>query len=122
MTRLKRYQIDRIFHTGTQRSPKEAWEADFDVVFSSSPPPTAAVHSVSASSRGSTQIAFQKGLYDGKGGSIGGGGMSTAGAFEMAEAEVVLVVSQVRRGLAIFFERIKKYNSYVTHAEKWGDD
>lgn len=98
VTRLKRYQIDRIFHTGTQRSPKEAMEADFDIVFSSFPPPSTSSVRSTTTVRGSssTKTEFQRGLDDGRGGSMGGGGGGGSGAFEMAEAEAVLVISQVR--------------------------
>ena len=98
VTRLKRYQIDRIFHTGTQRSPKEAMEADFDIVFSSFHHSSTSVRSTTTGSgNSSTLTEFQRGLDNGRGGSIGGSGGGGSGAFEMAEAEAVLVISQVRQ-------------------------
>lgn len=74
-------------------------EADFDIVFSSFPPPSTSSVRSTTTGRGSssTKTEFQRGLDDGRGGSMGGSGAEGSGAFEMAEAEAVLVISQVRQ-------------------------
>lgn len=87
LTRLKRYQIDRVFHAGgpgPSGQAKEMWEADFDIVASESSPATGV----------GGNLPF--GVDDVRGGRIG------ADSFEVAEAEAVLVVSQVRP-MPLFF-------------------
>lgn len=96
VTRLKRYQIDRIFlAAGPERSCTEAWEADFDIISSSS---ASASPSTPFYGAGYSAAVIGKGLgskadaaLDGARGGGGGGG----GHFEVAEAEAVLVMSQV---------------------------
>lgn len=117
MTRLKRYQIDRIFlaarRGGTATSSEqqrggggaspsssspsamEAWEADFDIISSghSSPSTVGGVGGWGGAEAGfPARRGDARGGFGGMGGAEGGGG----GQFEVAEAEAVLVVSQVR--------------------------
>lgn len=101
VTRLKRYQIDRIFlAAGPERSCTEAWEADFDIISSSSS--SAASASSPFYGAGYSTAAVPRGgaaaLDDARGsggGSGGNGGSGQGDHFEVAEAEAVLVVSQV---------------------------
>lgn len=85
LTRLKRYQIDRIFHAGggstSSGRATETWEADFDIVAS-----------------GGDGSASAGDVRAGSGGGGVDGGGEGVGPFEVAEAEVMLVVSEVRRG------------------------
>lgn len=115
VTRLKRYQIDRIFLAGgagesddhsSDRSCVEAWEADFDIISSghSSSAAYAAAASYAGAGRGvdgNSGIAarFPTSLdVDGRGvhAALGGHHDSGEDRFEVAEAEAVLVISQVR--------------------------
>lgn len=104
VTRLKRYQIDRIFLAAApDGSSREAWEADFDIISSgyagggiisgSGFPSMAGIDDADADADAA------RGVY-----LAGGGGASGVGVqglrgggslFEVAEAEAVLVVSQV---------------------------
>lgn len=89
LTRLKRYQIDRIFHAGPKRSATEAWEADFDIIASGA--------GTGVSANGTAILGFPGALDDARGGVLGGGAEGQgSGPFEVAEAEAVLVVAQVR--------------------------
>lgn len=111
VTRLKRYQIDRIFLAGgagesddhsSDRSCVEAWEADFDII-SSGHSSSAAAASYGGAGRG---VDGNSGITARLPTSLGGDGRgvraalghhdSGEGRFEVAEAEVVLVISQVR--------------------------
>lgn len=104
VTRLKRYQIDRIFlAVGPERSCTEAWEADFDIISSAGPPSSSLYSSPSPYSGYSAASAAVVGGGVGRGGggasaedpTGGEGGGQGGGHFEVAEAEAVLVVSQV---------------------------
>lgn len=90
LTRLKRYQIDRVFLASGPPSSgraREMWEADFDIVASG----------FSASPGGNSALpGANGGVHEGtRGGASVGVGGTGAGSFEVAEAEAVLVVSQV---------------------------
>ncbi|CBJ48836.1 eIF-2alpha kinase GCN2 similar to Eukaryotic translation initiation factor 2-alpha kinase 4 (GCN2-li [Ectocarpus siliculosus] len=110
VTRLKRYQIDRIFLAGgagesddpsSDRSCVEAWEADFDII-SSGHSSSAAAASYGGAGRG---VDGNSGITARLPTSLGGDGRgvraalghhdSGEGRFEVAEAEAVLVISQV---------------------------
>ncbi|CAM9424389.1 unnamed protein product, partial [Hapterophycus canaliculatus] len=113
VTRLKRYQIDRIFlatgrggdaasdhqrgggvsSSSSSSSAMEAWEADFDIISSGHSIPSA--FGAAAGSGGSHSGLPEN--TDGGGGVFGGaaGEDEGEGQFEVAEAEAVLVVSQV---------------------------
>lgn len=98
VTRLKRYQIDRIFlAAGPERSCTEAWEADFDIISSSS-----SSSSSSSPFYGAGYSATVLGGGGSKAGGVldearrgGGAGGGQGDHFEVAEAEAILVVSQV---------------------------
>ncbi|CAM9232741.1 unnamed protein product, partial [Scytosiphon promiscuus] len=114
-TRLKRYQIDRIFlaagrggaaasdpqrgggsvsTSSSSPSAMEAWEADFDIISSGHSSPStlgAACGSVGAATGFPEITNNARGVFGGVPGGEGEGG----GQFEVAEAEAVLVVSQV---------------------------
>eukprot|EP00903_Cladosiphon_okamuranus_P014260 g13246.t1 len=91
VTRLKRYQIDRIFlASGPERSCTEAWEADFDIISSSSSPSSSAASPPFYGAGYSAEA-----LGDSRGGGQGD-------HFEVAEAEAVLVVSQVMGAFETF--------------------
>lgn len=93
ITRLKRYQIDRVFRTDSKRSAtataKEAWEADFDIVAIGS-----CTSSVTSSNLAANSLVSAKTGYAAAGEE--GGEVGEGAAFEVAEAEAVLVVSQVK--------------------------
>eukprot|EP00752_Nemacystus_decipiens_P009926 g8853.t3 len=104
VTRLKRYQIDRIFlAAGPERSCTEAWEADFDII-SSCPSPS----EPSSSSSPFYGAGYSRAVLGGTSSKAGGGGLDDArgggrgGQFEVAEAEAVLVVSQVMGAFETF--------------------
>lgn len=102
VTRLKRYQIDRIFlASGPERSCTEAWEADFDIISSSSSSSPFYGGGYSAASvLGGGRSKAGDVLDDARGGGAGGGGEGDH--FEVAEAEAVLVVSQVSWKIMLF--------------------
>ncbi|CAM9886395.1 unnamed protein product [Ectocarpus sp. 4 AP-2014] len=110
VTRLKRYQIDRIFLAGgagesddhsSDRSCVEAWEADFDII-SSAHSSSAAAASYGGAGRG---VDGNSGITARLPTSLDGDGRgvraalrhhdSGEGRFEVAEAEAILVISQV---------------------------
>ena len=98
VTRLKRYQIDRVFRAGPKRSTTsatEAWEADFDIVaigtnaaVNGVSSPSAAIPATSDTSLGVSRVDAVADPVE-----VAQGGAGSA--FEVAEAEAVLVVSQV---------------------------
>ncbi|CAM9255688.1 unnamed protein product [Ascophyllum nodosum] len=98
VTRLKRYQIDRVFRAGPKRlttSATEAWEADFDIVaigtnaaVNGVSSPSAAIPATSDTSLGVSRVDAVADPVE-----VAQGGAGSA--FEVAEAEAVLVVSQV---------------------------
>lgn len=97
VTRLKRYQIDRIFlSAGPERSCTEAWEADFDIISSSSSSSSPFYGAgYSAAVLGGGRGSKAGGALDDASGGGGSGGGGQGDHFEVAEAEAVLVVSQV---------------------------
>lgn len=112
---MKRYQIDRIFHAGPKRSVMETWEADFDII-------APGIASNNSTSTGTVSgININNGLVSGPsaGGSNdrrgdflgrgwgGGQGQDSSWPFEVAEAEAVLVVSQVRFFMLLLFSRAR---------------